>query len=196
MKHFNKGNAWGKIVELRPARDERSLTVHLDCTGPQGSVHVWGRIFNPEVAAKLLEFHKRCPSPTFRFTGFCSQYYNGANDLFNFAFYKWDSATGETNRAAFILKGDLISKRSYSDHGVVKMAVKREDPKKQKKYTEEFDLVCLDGAIFDSIPEKEGSLIEVKGYLQQGFGEDEFGDSSGPVRPVIKQFKTFGERAV
>ena len=196
MKHFNMGNVWGKIVELKPASDGKSLTAHLDCSGKSGGVHAFGRIWNPDVAEKLQNFYTRCPSITYRFTGFCSQYYRGANDFFNFAFYKWDGAIGEANRAAFILKGELITKRDHSDYGVVKMAVKRDDTKKQKTYTEEFDLVCLDGSMWETIPSQEGTLIEVKGFLQQGLGEDEFGDNSGPVKPVIKQFKISEKRAV
>lgn len=188
-KHFNQGNVWGRVMATKSGgfgsgNGTPALTVHVDCTGAYGNIHAFGRIWGQEKIDAFFEFHRRNPDAVIKFTGFMSQYFKGVKNYTNFSFYKWDAAMGQPPRAAFILTGDVVSKAVKNDAGVIKLKYVKPGSNGYRATSEDFELWFLDGGLYESF--SPGQLVEVKGHMQQGAGEDEFGSATGEVRPIVK----------
>jgi hypothetical protein len=186
-KHFNQGNVWGRVMATKSGgfgSGTPALSVHVDCTGAYGNIHAFGRIWGQEKIDAFFEFHRKNTDAVMKFTGFISQYYKGLKNHTNYSFYKWDAALGQAPRAAFILTGDVVSKAVKNDSGVITLKYVKPASNGYRATSEDFELWFLDGGLYESF--SPGQLIEVKGHIQQGAGEDEFGSATGEVRPIVK----------
>jgi hypothetical protein len=186
-KHFNQGNVWGRVAATKAGgfgSGTPALSVHVDCSGAYGNIHAFGRIWGKEKIDVFSDFYRRNPDALLKFTGFMSQYFKGLKNYTNFSFYKWDAATGQPPRAAFILSGDVVAKAVKDGAGVLTLKYAKPGSNGYRATAEDFELWVLDGGLYESF--SVGQLIEVKGHMQQGAGEDEFGSATGEVRPIVK----------
>jgi hypothetical protein len=185
-KPFNMGTVWGRIIETKDIQDDkRHLSLHIGCMGKSGNVHVYGTMWNDDKISSLLTQHKKDPNQMFRFRGFFSQYLptNKTQRLTNFRFYQWDVAPGHEPRAAFIMRGEIVSTEEKGDKGVVNLLLLHPAQSGYKETKEDFELWVPEERLLGSLI--TGRFYEVKGLLQQGDGEDFYGQAKGDVRPYI-----------
>ncbi len=190
MKHFNAGNVWGRIVEIKKEKthkqDKPFLSIHIDCTGNKGRVHTYGRLWGQDRIDQFILAFKENPTQTFRLRGFFSQYISTSSiRLTNFSFFSWALAPTEEPRAAFILKGLVNNIETRDGEGILGMRLIREGQNGYPETKEEFEVYTFGPELLEGF--KVDELWEIKGYLQQGEGEDEFGVAEGPVHPYILQ---------
>ena len=191
-KHFNAGNVWGKVLKAERKNTPNGklfLNLHIHCPGAQGNIHAYGRLWKEDLIDALEKAIQEDPLGIFRFRGVFSQYIQG-NELPNYSFFDWQVVPKDTPlRAAFILVGEALELKynAQQDCAELSMKVIREGQAGYSDSVEEFTLITRE-------PDQEltqicgGEIVEIKGFLQQGSGEDEFGGSGGKVRPIIKKF--------
>lgn len=184
-KHFNAANVWGKIVELKEDNQSEKpcVMIQLDCSGKRGTVRAYGRMYGREKTDKLIDFHKNNPGVIVRFRGFISQYEKRDEILTNFTFYQWNHEPNQEPRAAFVLTGELTNIEDFGEETRVTMQVVRKGSGGYDDRQEEFLLWMFGDSLLDGA--SVGGIVEFKGYMQQGEGEDEFGSATGHVRPRI-----------
>ena len=190
MKHFNAGNVWGRVLELKQESSTNGtpyLMISLDCAGKHGTVRAYGRLFGKEKTENLVDFHEDHPGAMLRFRGYVGQYTKEgtADILTNFTFYAWEEAPGQTARAAFVLVGEVTDIAAIGDRWRVNLHLSREGKGNRDNQEEDFCLWGIDGSLFEGM--LKGQLVELKGYMQQGEGEDDFGTASGEVLPIVKR---------
>jgi hypothetical protein len=189
QKHFNLGNAWGRVQSAKPEKSDNNkpyLSIKVNCAGAgRGNVYAYGRIWGQERIDRFTSLFKENPNAIFRFRGFFNQYQNRNGDtLSNYTWHEFDLDPKGEPRAAFVLKGKLTE---YDEMGgTVSLDITMAGNGNNSARTESFT-VHLGGGL--SVDSEIGGMVDLKGYLQQGDGEDEFGDVEGPVRPVVQKVK-------
>jgi len=187
---YNSGNVWGSVIEMKdcvtPTNHKPYVVMSVDCGGPMGNVIAFGRMFNPGQVEGLKKLMETTPRPTVRLRGFFSQYWEQAKSatLYNFTFYKWEPCAEPMFKAAFILRGVVTEFQPAGEKIKIHLKVTRSGKEGYRDQEEEFDIYSADPELVNQL---ETGEWEFKGYLQQGAGEDEFGDASGPVLPFVKQ---------
>lgn len=186
MKHFNAGNVWGKILELKKDSTQGGtdyLMISLDCGGKHGSVRAYGRLFGKDKIEGLSSFYKENPGAVVRFRGYIGQYEKGVDILTNFTFYAWLPCEDQAPRAAFVLVGEVVEVDQIGEQWRIILHLSRKGQPGHGDLEEDFVLWSFDGSLFNGMI--KGQLVELKGYMQQGEGEDDFGTASGDVRPIV-----------
>ncbi len=186
VKHFNTGNVWGRVADVKEeinANDKKFLSIHSNCSGTTGNVHAYGRLWGKERIEQFLTAHKKDPGAIYRFRGIYSQYLSASARLSNYSYFSWEVAPDQAPRAAFILKGEVISTDVRDGEGVLGLRLEREGLNGYKDSKEEFELWTFSEELVRSF--NNGEVHEIKGFHQQGEGEDQFGSATGPVRPYI-----------
>ncbi|MCP4747280.1 MAG: hypothetical protein GY874_14240 [Desulfobacteraceae bacterium] len=184
MAHFNAANVWGRVSgywHKKSRTGKPYLRLELNCYGTYGTVKIYGQLWGEANITALGEAIKKSPGAIIRCRGFFSQHYQGKEHP-NFVFYEWRFGSHKDEpRAAFVLRGDCVLAgfdEALGNH-VIELTVKDENFRLIADATQ---LVKID----------QGALIETKGYLRQGSGEDEFGVAAGPVRPWCKKITLIG----
>jgi len=185
-KHFNAGNVWGKILELKKESTQGGtdfLMISLDCGGKHGSVRAYGRIFGKDKIEGLVAHHKENPGTVVHFRGYIGQYEKGEDILTNFTFYAWQPDLLQAPRAAFVLVGEVKELDQIGDMWRITMHLSRKGQPGHGDLEEDFTLWSFDGSVFAGM--MKGQIVELKGYMQQGEGVDDFGTATGDVRPIV-----------
>ncbi|MDH4319904.1 MAG: hypothetical protein OEV73_00245 [Desulfobulbaceae bacterium] len=186
IKHFNAGNVWGRTKELERKSTQNGapyLMVTLDCSGKHGSVRAYGRIFGAEKIDGLIDHHGDHPDQVVRMRGYFGQYEAREEIMSNFTFYGWEPAPDQPPRAAFVLVGKVTDLAQIGDKWRLSLHLSRPGQAGHDAQEEDFDVWALDGQLVAGM--LRDMVVEVKGYMQQGHGEDEYGASTGEVRPII-----------
>jgi len=184
-KHFNAGNVWGTIKSLKKEHNERKtpcLMIEVDCGGKYGSVRAFGRLFGEQKIDGLIDFHKENPGAVVRLRGYLGQYEKSGEVRTNYTFYAWEEAAKQDRRAAFVLVGAVTSVVDDGDLLRLSLHLERGGKDGHEAQKEDFDLWAFDARMVSMRP---GQVVEVKGCMQQGEGEDEYGSCTGDVRPII-----------
>lgn len=186
-KHFNLGTVFGRVVadsiERKESTRSEFLNLQVNVAGRRcGSVRAFCRIWKADRFEPLIDLLADRPNEPLFLKGFFDQFWDEKNNIFTtYTVYHWEPREGEP-RAAFILKGDVdvISRTKTGNRLLLNM--ERDGQEKQR-----LELWMQDEKFLD-VPE-QGQLIEVKGYLRQEQPEDDFGGSTGPVRPYVEELK-------
>lgn len=180
MSDFNGGNVWGRVVSVKRERSKKKspyLAVLVDCSGPRGNVRVYGRLWGEDRIESFLSQFKADASALVRFRGFFGQYKKGDDVLSNYTFFNWEPSAGQEPRAAFVLSGSVVDFDVFE--GLLRVRVIRPAKNGYPEVDEVFEVFA------PGFECEAGQRVEVKGCLQQGEGEDDFGVATGPVRPVV-----------
>jgi hypothetical protein len=183
--HYNGGHVWGRVEDTKEEESKRSkpfLNVQLHCYSTKnGNVYTYGRIWGRERIDKFLAQLQGAPGALFRFWGFFSQYESRGEIKCNYTFWKWALADQQKDlpRAAFVLRGDLVKIDRAA--GKFSLHLSRKGQEGYEDIEEDFDFWVRDPAILEN--REVGDLVNVKGYLSQEEGEDEYGSTFGPIRP-------------
>ena len=189
---FNMGNVWGRVVEMKDIQeDKRRLNLHLGCMGKFGNVHAFGTLWGNDKIDSFLAQYKKDSGQMFRFKGFFSQYLaaNQPFKLTNFRFYQWDVAHNQEPRASFVLRGKVDGTEGKGERGIVNLILSQPAKGKYKATEEKFELWVPETHFLEAL--KPGEFYEMKGFLQQGDGEDIYGQAKGDVRPYILDVDEF-----
>lgn len=190
-KHFNSGNIFGVLTgEIKTETSKGGKTYisfEVNVSGRRcGSARAFCRMWGEERYAPFLAAFVRNPLTKFWLKGFFGQYWNENNEVFsNYTIFEWSERESDP-RAAFILNGIVENVMPVKGGQRILLSVQREG-----QVEERFELINPDDLLLDQA--KNGDLIEAKGYLRQEQPEDDFGGSSGPVRPFIEQLKILAE---
>lgn len=192
MKHFNAGNVWGRIIDIKRGSSRKGTPfawIRIDCSGDHGSFYVYGRMWGAQRVEGLLSHFKKAPTDTIRFRGFFEQYTKKV-DYWNFTFYSWEPAPGKPHKAAFVLRGAVtgVSTTIEGDVTAGKISLWLSRPGKEgyPDIEENIDVFLADHEKVNIIG--EGETWEMKGYISQGGGEDEFGLAGGLIRPYVVKY--------
>ncbi len=196
---YNAGNVWGDLVEIKDFTTHKNkkpyVVLSVDCSGGHGNVMAFGRMFNEGQIAALKDLVSKTP-PGGRISGcgvFFSQFWEQTRDavLYNFTFYKWEVTDAPKFAAAFILRGMVTAFKPDGEKLKIRLSVTRDGKDGYKDQEEIFDLYTTDEELVATVDKGEW---EFKGFMQQGAGEDEFGDCSGPVLPFIKKARKIEQK--
>lgn len=138
----------------------------------------------------FLKQYEKEPGAIYRFRGFFSQYMpqQGVSHRFtNFRFFKWDIAPGQEPRAAFILKGEITGTATSGELGIISMKLVQPAQNGYPEKKEDFKLYVFEPGLLKGF--EAGQFWELRGFLQQGEGEDEYGAAKGPVLPFVLDAK-------
>ena len=190
MKHFNGANVWGVLHEFTKKTTENGkayIEVSVNCPNAKyGNVRVFGRLWGGDKAELFIKSFS--PGQKVKLQGNLAQY-KGKKDrtCTNFNFYAaeaWDPESDQhkTNRATFILVGEVTSFEDGKDEGRLLISVKREGAAE-----EVFEVFIPTQALLDFAYPVIGKLYRVKGVMAQE--ADEFGDVVKYSRPVVVEME-------
>lgn len=190
IKHFNAGNVFGKILEVRQEESEGGkeyLQIQVDVSGDKsGRVTAYCRMWNNDHGRihEFMDEFKANPTDLYWFKGFLGQYVSKQGDVMNnFTVFQWERKKAE-KRAVFILKGEVSHHPSGLNCGgqMIKLVVRRDGTNGQQQ-EEEFEVWAPGEDLLE--PVSKGDLIEVKGLIRQKDVDDFYGGSDGPIRAFV-----------
>lgn len=188
MKHFNAGNVWGKIATIERKKSDGQkvyAAIAVECSGSQGAVRIFGRLWGESKVDEIIEWHKKNPGETVRLRGFFSQYEKDGDILSNYTWFAFAPAPGQEYRAAFILVGEVMAINDET----LSLHLHREGAAGYDDTEEDFLLYFEDPAPAAGV--ELGATVKIKGTVRQAGGEDFFGDSGEtPARPTIYSITT------
>lgn len=204
MKFYNGATIWGKIDKFSQettATGKAYIEIFVHCQHAQyGNVRILGRIwgqgavdeFNSNVSTGKIK-----KGSDLRLEGNIQQY-NGRNEAIktSFNFYRCEPIPLKEYKAAFRLVGEMVS--FGADGGDKYVGAENLKPlrvqviqeqKEDFEPKEEIFEVYVPNVVLLEIPGSPmpGQAVRLKGYIENP--EDEFGDSSGVQRPVVKQLE-------
>lgn len=183
--HYNGGHIWGLVEGTKEEQSKTGkpfLNVQIHCYSPQnGNVYTYGRIWGRERIDQFLSDLKEEPKAMFRFWGFFSQYESRGEIKCNYTLWKWTVLPDKSAmpRAAFVMRGELSGMDRAA--GKFSLHVQRQGQEGFQDIEEDFFFWVRDTALLDH--REVGDLVDIKGYLSQGEGEDEYGAVFGRVLP-------------
>jgi len=201
MKHFNSGNIFGKVLEVKPERSDNGkdyLQISMDVSGEKsGRVTAYCRLWDGDRGrcAEFMNEWQRFPNTIYWMKGFLGQYTSREGKvLSNFTIFQWERKETAEKRAVFILKGEVTSQPSGLNDGGQRfiMTVNR-DGANNNTQSEEFELWAPGEKLFDQVA--HGDLVEVKGLIRQKDVENFYGGSDGPIRAYVDILKIIPEQA-
>ena len=189
-RHFNAGNVWGSVLESKRGASKKGvpfLWIKIDCSGEHGSFYVFGRLWGKDRIDGLLAHIKGHAGETIRFRGFFEQYTQEVT-YWNYTFFSWEPAPGKPKKAAFVLRGEIEDTSVEEDgSGKARLRIVRSGKNGHQDIEDNIDVYFLDP---DNVTGMfVGDTWEVKGYIKQGGGEDEFGVAGGRIRPLVEVAK-------
>ncbi len=199
LKDFNQGHIWGRISSFTKKKsDSRQpkpyLFLTIECANElYGNVQTFARLWGEEKIDKFLDYLKQHPHDAYRFIAFFSQYeeQREGKRLSNFTVFKWMPSTSNELRASFILRGTITKTDTIFDELAMRIHVKRESGEGYDPTEEDFEVYLHPRASFikgcsrEDI--KEGSYVEVAGFMRTKEPEDGFGRTSSDVRPYVME---------
>lgn len=196
-KHFNAGHVFGRIEGGVP-KTKRSkegkgspfLRITVNCANAEhGNVLAYGKMFNKQKYESLIDHIKKHPASMYRFKAFFNQFDEKLKEdapkdkkprrFSGFMFWDWQPVTDEATkpRASFILVGEIAG--IEKDKVILELHRENNDE-------EMFELHARQQNMLNGIT--EGDTVEVKGFMMQKGGENEYGEaSSSPVLPYINE---------
>lgn len=192
IKHYNGATAMGIIAKVEEKETEKKkafLELLVDCPHPvHGTVRVLGRVWGEKNIKAFQAGFKQ--GSIARLQGVMQQY-DGRNGerRSNFNFFQFFPGPLKEMKAVFVLVGEV---EKYQDDpstssGCLTVRIVQEDGN-GKITNEELIEVHVPGEVLLTTGEPEpGQQVRVKGYMTQE--EDEFCQSEGPMRPVVKEME-------
>jgi hypothetical protein len=201
MKHFNRGNVWGRVVNLTSEKKKSqtpNLQLKIDCSSEKyGRIKTYGRIWGEDRIKAFQALYKEHKNDLFRFTGFLQQYRkeDGMMKVYNnFTFYDWQLAVlqeGKEPRAAFIIVGDVTQKGTFRGEGRLIVDLLRSGYDEERPVEENFELWTATGAEISGLT--QGKTYELKGMIKPREAEDEFGGPGGEIKAYIMAMRERSE---
>lgn len=190
MNHYNGATVWGIVDKVEDKETENGkayLEILVGCPhAVHGNVRVLGRIWgDANIKAFQADFRK---GSLVRLEGNMQQY-QGRNDVTrtNFNFFRFQPGPLKEMKAAFRLVGQV---QGLNDDKLLLTVC----PEAREGYTakaEEIEVTLPTEVLLDAGGSPEpGQQVRVKGYMVQE--EDEFGETTGDQRPVVKQMEILG----
>jgi hypothetical protein len=183
--YFNKGVVWAYVHEpaFRTSRKNKRPYAHLKlvCDSRKyGKVVVFGRLWGEKNVEDFRELYAEDPARLFRFQGNFTQLRDRERVLlgYNFTMLNPTVEPEDGPRAAFILKGDLVTK-SFPDDEYVDLTIRVDHNGK----AEEFGI----SVPIDMARAKAGDKLHVSGHLRDM--DAAFGSSGMDVRAVAERFR-------
>ena len=199
MKFYNGATIWGKLDKFSretTATGKAYIEIFVHCQHVQyGNVRILGRIWGQDAVDEFndnVSSNKIKKGTDIRLEGNIQQY-NGKDEVIKttFNFYRCEPIPLKEYKAAFRLVGEVVS--FGADVGVEDLQPLRvkiiQEQKEDFEPKEETFEVYVPNVVLLEIPGSPmpGQAVRLKGYLENP--EDEFGDSSGIQRPVVKQLE-------
>lgn len=191
-KHFNAGNVFGKVTEVKEESSENHkpyLQIKVDVSGPRtGRVTAYVKMWGEQRTREFMDHFKRTNGQAlYWFKGFLGQFKTEKNDfLSNFTAYQWEPRDAE-KRAVFILKGTVDVAHGFKGGQRILLKVEREGGEGYASSIETIEVHAPEEKLLDEV--SPGQLIEVKGLLRQENIDDFYGGSEGPIKAYIDQLK-------
>lgn len=184
LSHFNKGQVFGVISELRLKKSKGMvpfLAIKLVCKNSRtGNIRVWGRIWGETMVKELTDFHRSNPRDIVHLEGIFCQYVKDKEYKHNYTFFSFNHHPNAVQRAVFILVGKVTF---VGLDGDVHVRVYRDNKFKKKMVEENFRLAaCSDSVLNQLEKDKEYKLL---GVIKKASIDEFYGDSSGKDRPTI-----------
>lgn len=191
IKHFNSGNVFGRITELKEEVSEGNkqyLQVTVDVSGSKtGRATAYCRIWGQQRYQDLLDDFRDHDGGEYALRGFISQYSKDGNTYNNFTIFEFERKAAE-RRAVFILRGEVSHQPSGLNDGgqrfLLKVVRKGTNGQDQE---ESFELWSQGEKLLDKVA--KGDVVEVKGMVRQAEPDDFFGGSDGPIRAFAEKIK-------
>lgn len=198
IKHYNGATVWGCLDKFaRKVTDNNKpyLETFLLCQhAVYGNVRVLGRIWGKDTVDEFLDDVRAGrikKGVDMRLEGNIQQY-NGRNEetKTTFNFYRYELGPLKEKKAAFRLVGEVVSfdtgNVGCADYALANIVVIQEQKENFEPKREEFE-VFVPNAVLLELPVNPapGQMVRLKGYLQNE--EDEFGESKGQQRPIVRQ---------
>jgi len=185
-KHFIKANIWGEVVDIKAKTSKAGsyVDVTVACMGQaNGSVNAFIRIWKERGDKFYDELNESDGQTFYHFQGVMSQYDTDDGLFTNFVAFQWSNMQkGEQDpRAAFVCLG--VVKEIKGDYFSLEVT-KDKDGKPET--------VLLHLWVLNSVDRKSiepGTILKAKGYLRPLNAMDEYGESSGPIRPYVKEIE-------
>ena len=187
MKHCNRAHVWGVLQKCEEKTTDDSgapyLEIRIDCQhNEHGSVQVLGFVWGKVNVEAFREMYKT--GDALRVSGGVQQYASRKTNAVKTSFnlYSFKDGPLKERKATFILVGEVVSLVGET----LKILVSIPASKKYAAKKDEF-VVSVPNSILlmaDKTPEK-GQTVSVKGYIVQK--EDEYGETVGSQRPVVKE---------
>lgn len=204
MKFYNGATVWGKLDKFThetTATGKAYIEIFVHCQHTQyGNVRILGRIWGQDAVDEFnnnVSTGKIKKGSDIRLEGSIQQY-NGRNEEIktSFNFYRCEPISLKEYKAAFRLVGEVVSVAcspiseiaQSNDFQVLEVRIVQ-DQKEGFEPKEEIFKVCVPTVVLLEIPGSPmpGQAVRLKGYLENP--EDEFGDSSGLQRPIVKELE-------
>ncbi len=186
MLHCNRAHVWGVLQKCeKKATDGKKpyLEIRINCQHDEhGSVQVLGFVWGKVNVEAFREMYKT--GDALRVSGGVQQYASRKTNAVKTSFnlYSFKDGPLKERKATFILVGEVVSLVGET----LKILVSIPASKKYAAKKDEF-VVSVPNSILlmaDKTPEK-GQTVSVKGYIVQK--EDEYGETVGSQRPVVKE---------
>ncbi len=187
-KHFNRGTVWGRVDGLpkkKLSNEGKGVPYYrlkVICASHRGNAFAYGRIWNEPKAKALIDYLKKNPNAGIKLKGWFNQYDHdlGGGKMerrSNFTWHDWQPDKCEDPRAAFALVG--IVKDVKDDMLFLHLERQGSEP-------EDFMVYARNLAELEEKKLIAGDIVQVKGYLQNKSGEDEFGCTDDtPILPCF-----------
>lgn len=204
MKFYNGATIWGKLDKFSretTATGKAYIEIFVHCQNPQyGSVRILGRIWGQDAVDEFtsnVSTGRIKKGSDLRLEGNIQQY-NGRNEAIktSFNFYRCEPIPLKEYKAAFRLVGEVVSFGSDAgaknvgaeDFQPIRVRVIQEQKEDFEPKEEIFEVYVLNVVMLE-IPGSPlpGQAVRLKGYLENP--EDEFGDTTGIQRPIVKQME-------
>lgn len=201
MKFYNGATIWGKLDKFSretTATGKVYIEIFLHCQHMQyGNVRILGRIWGQNAVDKFISnisTGKIKKGSDLRLEGNLQQY-SGRNEAIktSFNFYRCEPMPLKEYKAAFRLVGEVVSFGSDAgaktvgadDFQPLRVRVIQEQKEDFEPKEEIFEVYVPNVVLLEiSGSPMPGQAVRLKGYIENP--EDEFGDSSGVQRPIVK----------
>ena len=206
MKFYNGATIWGKLDKFSRETTNSGkpyVEIFVHCQHTQyGNVRILGRIWGKDAVDEFnsnVSTGKIKKGTDLRLEGNIQQY-NGRNEAIktSFNFYRCEPIPLKEYKAAFRLVGEVVSfgvdaeADPSTGSGCNAMPLRVRVIQEQKEdFTpkEEIFEVYVPNVVLLEISGSpmSGQSVRLKGYIENP--EDEFGDTSGVQRPIVKQME-------
>lgn len=211
MKFYNGATIWGKLDKFSRETTQGGkpyIEIFLHCQHAQyGNVRILGRIWGQDAVDEFINnvsTGKVKKGSDLRLEGNIQQY-NGRNEAIktSFNFYRCEQIPLKEYKAAFRLVGEVVSfgvdagaktvgadPSTGSGCNAIPLRVRViQEQKEDFEPKEEIFEVSVPNVVLLEISGSPmpGQAVRLKGYIENP--EDEFGDSSGVQRPIVKQLE-------
>lgn len=201
MKFYNGATIWGKLDKFSRETTQGGkayIEIFVHCQHAQyGNVRILGRIWGQDAVDEFddnVEIGKIKKGSDLRLEGNIQQY-SGRNEAIktSFNFYRCEPIPLKEYKAAFRLVGEVVSfgygagakTVGAEDFQPLRVRIIQEQKEDFEPKEEVFE-VYVPNVVMLEIPGSPmpGQAVRLKGYIENP--EDEFGDTSGVQRPIVK----------